>query len=145
MQFWYGFIRYSQWALEFLLVPPFIFVTVALGLAAAITIFLSWKSLRPNWKRWHWTIFLQFLAIPLVLAVAVFGTVPVPASIDHRPPRWAEICVEILSWGSLLFGVVCIWRMKGLRGMATVSLLCCQWILQGALLIASSATTGVWP
>ena len=145
MQFWYGFIRYLHWALEFLLVPPFIFVTVALGLAAAITIFLSWKSLRPNWKRWHWAIFLQFLAIPLVLTVAVFGTVPEPTPLNQPPPRGSEICIEILSWGSLLFGVVCIWRMKGLRGMATVSLLCCQWILQGALLIASSATTGVWP
>ena len=48
-------------------------------------------------------------------------------------------------WGCLLFGAFCVWRMKGLRGIALLTLLWAQWLMQGAGLIAASALSGIWP
>ena len=145
MQFWSTFGRYLHWAVEFLWVPPFVYGTIALLVALPLAIWQSWTSIRHNWKPKHWLMFLQFVFFPAELAVAVLGTVPSIPWPRQQPHSWATMFDAGLSWGCLLFGAFCVWRMKGLRAIALLTLLWAQWLMQGAGLIAASALSSIWP
>jgi hypothetical protein len=144
MQFWPTFTRYLQWSLGFLWMIPFRFVTIALLIALPLSLWFSRHSLR-DWKPVHWILFLQFALVPTQLAIAVLGAVPAVPWPRQEPHAWATLASTIVSWRCLLFGVACVWRMKGLRRVAIIALLSCQWLMQGVGIISVSALTGVWP
>ena len=144
-QFFSDFRLFSEWATEFLMIPPFVFVTAGLFVALCLALWFSRSRLRSSWKPSYAVVLLQFVGFPILIAVAVLGRVEAIPWPRQQPHTWAIWASEITFWGTMLFGTICIWRMKPLRGIAICIFLVCQWLMQGAGMIAGSALSGVWP
>jgi hypothetical protein len=145
MVFWSNFKVFVTWSTEFLFTPPFVIVTAILIGTSILTRWLGRRRLKQNWTSWHWLVFLQFLGFPTLVAIAVLGRVDAIPWPRQQPHMWAVWTSELVFWGCMAFGALCIWKMKHLGALAVVLFLWCQWLMQGAGFITSSALSGVWP
>jgi hypothetical protein len=116
-----------------------LFITLGLSAAAFIILWREWAAILQQWEPLHWLMLVQFAAIPALLTVAVLGTALANPAAHQEPHKWASRSSEIIWWSSLLFGFACIWRMKGLRTLATVAVLWCQWIMLAVVVSAATA------
>jgi len=139
---------YTKWSLEFLIAPPFAFVTAGLALSLVLSLIFMARNEKLSLLRrpmlWLLVV-LQFVCFPLTLVIAVAGRVPAVAWPRQEPHQWAIVSSNVIVVVSIVCGAVAVFKMKGQRWFVTSMALLQLWALQGAGVIAASSLTGVWP
>jgi hypothetical protein len=112
-------LRFAEWALEFMIVPPICFAF----LAAAISLVWAGQKQRPVqtrlWKPHHWLAFTHLLFFAAAIVVGVLGQNPVTnPTIAHSADKTAMFYLDAVTYGSLASCAFWIWRMKGFRWYA---------------------------
>lgn len=138
------FWRYLTWSLEFLYTPPFCFVTLGILASLSASTFYQRRSAKEIWKRNCSLPIVQFLCFPATIAVAAAGYVDWQPPNYHGPNNWGLRAEDLLALISLTLGIFWVWKMKGLRWLATSLALLQLWFLAGANFIAGMALTGQW-
>ncbi len=145
MEHVYTALRYSEWALEFMLVPPVCFAFVL------ATISLVWAGLKQRpfqthlWKSHHWLAFTHLLFFAAAIVVGVLWANPVTnPNISHRADRSATLWLDAVMYGSLASCVFWTWRMKGFRWYAASLMTLAELITWGALFVAGMSISGDW-
>jgi hypothetical protein len=141
----YTALRFSEWALEFIIVPPFCFAF----LLAAISLIGAAQKQRPFrtrlWKPHHWLAFTHLLFFAAAIVVGVLGENPVTnPTINHPADKTAKLYLGALTYGSLASCGFWIWRMKGFRWYATSLMVLAELITWSALFVAGMSITGDW-
>jgi hypothetical protein len=142
--FWQEFLKLSTWAVQFLLIPPFLFITFSLVSVCGI---LTWKSRRQVCENSTGLInglAAQSVFFPCLITLAIFGAAETHPMLRYTPFPQAIALDSFLRYSSLLVGVYWIYRMRGIRKLAISLVLIFQWILLGADFIAGMAITGDW-
>lgn len=143
---WSTVALYAEWTLEFLIYPPFVFVTAGLLVAVVMTTTRAFKRDRSLLYARVPSLFLGtlsvFLFAPLLLWIAAMGAV------DTRPPVTPnEKMLWVaggLRWLSVALSAYVVFRCKGVRGLALSIILLCQWTLEFVGLMAAMALSGTW-
>ncbi len=138
-------LRFSEWALEFMLVPPVCFVFAL----AAVSFVWAGQKQRPYqtrlWKPYHWLVLTHLLFFPAVILVGVLCANPVTnPTIPHQTDRSARFYLDALSYGSFASCAFWIWRMKGFRWYASSLMALIELPTFGALLVAGMSIAGDW-
>jgi hypothetical protein len=138
-------LRFSEWAMEFMVVPPFCFVS------PLVAVSFVWAGLtqRPFqarlWKPYHWLVLTHLLFFPAAIVVGVlFANAVTDPSIVKHADRSAVLWLNTLSYGSLASSAFWIWRMKGFRWCASSLMALIELPTLGALFVASMSATGDW-
>jgi hypothetical protein len=101
-------IRFSEWALEFMLLPPFCFVLAALAVSFVLAALKQRPFQAGLWKPYHWLVLTQCLFFAAAIAVGVLGASPTTnPTIPHHPSRTATLWLNVLdycSFASCAFG-----------------------------------------
>lgn len=139
-------LTFSEWAIEFMAVPPVCFITV---LAAIGLIYASQKQRpleRHLWKRYHLLALTHLLFLPCTIIVAVVWEQPVVAdwNAPHHVDPAATTLLACLFYGSLLSCVFWVWRMKGFRWCAGSFMTLAELPILGALFIARMVVSGAY-
>ena len=141
---WIGFWWYVQQSAEFLYVWPMLLLSLALVANLVLALIYRWPFHTGRWRREYWLVFLSVLFVPITIAIGLVGAVdPSPM---HRPKPnplavWSSNGLFITS---IMLGVFCVYRMKGLRWFASAVVLIELWVLLAAGLIAGMALSGDW-
>lgn len=138
-------LRFSEWALEFMIVPPACFALVF----AAISFVWAGQKQRPFqtrlWKPHHWLALTHLLFFAAAIAVGVIWANPITnPTIPHRADPFAKLCLDFVAYGSLVSCAFWIWRMKGFRWYATSLVALVELPTWGALFVAGMAIAGDW-
>jgi hypothetical protein len=138
------FQTYFLWSVEFLVVPPYRYITlfVAINLAASIIKQRPFK--RSNWVRTVRFPAIVFLCFIATIAVAAGGYVSVNHISIAEPNHWGLRACHLLAFMSFGAGTYWIYRLKGLRWFAVSVTFLQLWLLAGANFIAVMALTGDW-
>jgi hypothetical protein len=145
MEHVYTSMRFSQWALEAMSLPPLSF---ALALSAFSLVWAGIKQ-RPFrmrlWRPYHWLVICHLLFFAAAIAVGVFGANPISnPALPHPPNPSAEHWLDIVTCGSLASCGFWIWRMKGFRWYAASLMVLAEVITWGALFVAGMSVSGDW-
>jgi hypothetical protein len=95
-----------------------------------------------NWRNSHWLIFTQLLFYPMVIGVGAAFRADTTGPIRTNP--MAEFILDAITITSLAGACFWIYRMKGLRWLASSLVLFQEVVLFGALFIAGMSVTGDW-
>lgn len=143
MEHAYTALRYSKWALEFIIIPP---VCFAFPLAAISLVWAGFKQ-RPLqthlWKPYHWLVLTHVLFFVAAIVVGVLWPNPNP-TIAGDSNRFATMCLDAVAYGSLASCAFWVWSMKGFRWYATSLMVLAELITWGALFIAGMSVSGDW-
>jgi hypothetical protein len=135
---------YTIWAFEFLIYPPFCFVTIAV----VANLILSMARQRPLshecWKKTFWIAVLQFLFFPAAIIVGAVGRVDWQQPHFPGPNHFGLVIEDCLLAGFSILGIYWIWKMAGVRWHAISVTLLQLWLLAGAQFIAAMSLTGTW-
>jgi predicted membrane-bound mannosyltransferase len=142
----YTSLRFSQWALEaVVMLPPLAFTFTLVGIS------FVWAGIKQRpfkaglWKPHHWLAFSHLLFFVAAIAVAVFYANPVTnPTIPHPSNPSGAHCLDAITYGSLASCGFWIWRMKGFRWYAASLMAMVEVITYSALIIAGMAVTGDW-
>jgi len=146
MQVWSTVGTYAKWTLDFLIYPPFVFVTAGLLVAIAIAAMFAFKRdrelLRARIPSLLLGSFTVFLFAPSLLWLAALGAV------DTRPPVTPnEKMLWIaggLRWFSVAVSAYVFFGCKGVRWLALSVVLLFQWTLEFVGLMVAMALSGTW-
>jgi len=111
-------LRFSEWALEFIIVPPY----SALFILAATSFVLAGIKQRPFktrlWKPHHWLIVTHLLFFATAIAIGVVWASPTTSpTIPHHANLTGRHNLGAVFYGSIVSCGSWIWRMKGFVGM----------------------------
>jgi hypothetical protein len=139
-------LRFSEWALESILLPPF---AVAFAIAAVSFVWAGQKQSpfkRRLWKRHHWLVLTHLLFFAAAIVVGVRWANPITSyNLPHQAVPIAKVLLDVLFYGSLASCAFWIWRMKGFRWYATSMMALAEVPVMGALLISAMSIAGAWP
>jgi hypothetical protein len=141
---WVTFWKYFQWSLDFLMAWPLWLVTLALVINLGLALARQRPFRQRRWKSAYWLVFASYLFIPVMLAIGVIAAVDSRMVPRRRPNELAVWASDGLFVASLLLGIFCSYKMKGLRWLATAISLLQLWILLSAGFIAGMALSGDW-
>jgi hypothetical protein len=135
-------LRYSEWALEYLMLPP---VGAVFVLAAVSSVWSGLKQ-RPFqkhlWKRHYWLVPSHLL---FFVAAIVVGSLWVGDPRRLYPAsRAATVWLDTVMYGSLASCVFWIWHMKGLRWFAASLMVLAEVLTFGAIFVAGMSISGDW-
>lgn len=138
-------LKFSEWALEFMIVPPICFVV----LLAVISLVWAAQKQRPfhtrMWKPHHWLALTHSLFFVAAIVVGVVGqNATTNPTITHSSDKTAQLYLDVVTYGSLASCGFWIWRMKGFRWYATSLMVLAELITWGALFVAGMSITGDW-
>jgi hypothetical protein len=142
---WERFGTYLKWGTEFPLAEWFLFVTIAILLAIALTAWLQRPFGAAKRRRYDVVLLVPFMAVPLIALIAAVGGVPTRGPGPLPPPNTpalhavdAVLICDAASWFLLLT------IMKGRRWFVlSIGLLNLWWLL-GQAIVAGMALTGDW-
>jgi len=124
--------------------PPFCYVFVIVG----ISFVWAGQKQRPFhtrlWKSYHWLALTHLLFFVAAIVVGVQRANPVISHIPHSVNRTAELCLDAVTYGSLISCGFWIWRRKGFRWYAASMMALAELITWGALFVADMSITGDW-
>ena len=138
-------LRFSEWAIETLILPPlcivFVLLAISLGCAA-----IKQRPLKMRlWKPYHWLVITHGLFFAAAILVGVFGANPITnPTIPHHPIPAAEHFLDLVTYGSVASCGFWIWQMKGFRWFAASLLLLFEVITWGAFVVAGMSVSGDW-
>ena len=137
------FWRYSADTVQFLILPPYLVVTIILLGGVAVSLVFDRAIGHNVTKSTYWIAFAQFLCLPATLAIAATGSVDRFAA-PYHPNQLGLWASNILFVVSLCLGAYWIWKMKSHRWFATSVALVQLWSLVVAGFVAGMALTGDW-
>jgi hypothetical protein len=138
-------LTFSEWALEFIVVPPF---CIAFILAATSFVLAAVKQ-RPFktrlWKPHYWLVVTHVMFFAAAIAVGVLWANPITnPTVPHHADPFAVRYLDAVTYGSLVSCGFWIWRMKGFRWYATSLMAMGELVTCGALLVAGMSIAGDW-
>jgi|HubBroStandDraft_6_1064221.scaffolds.fasta_scaffold00016_67 hypothetical protein len=138
-------LRFTEWALEFMLVPPFCFAWPI----AAISLVWAAQRQRPFgrtvWLPYHWLILTHLLFFVAAIVVGVTWVNPITnPTVRHSTNPIASRCLNVVLYGSLLSCAFWIWRAKGFRWYATSLLALAELPTVAAVFVAGMSISGDW-
>lgn len=141
----YTALRFSEWALEFMIVPP---ACIAFLLAATSFVWAGMKQ-QPfktqRWKPYYWLVVTHLLFFGTAIAVGVLWANPITdPAIPHPAAPSAKLYLDALTYASLVSCGFWVWRMRGLRWYATSLMAMAELITWSALIVAGMSITGDW-
>jgi hypothetical protein len=142
-EFWSRFQLYFLWGLEAWMLPPLLII----GLASLTSLVLSLRSheVRKRWRTSYWFVLTQLVFFPLAIAVgASFPASSTSPLEPRRPNLLGEHILDALTLLSLGMALFWIYRMKGLRWLATSLVILEEVLVWGALFIAGMSVSGDW-
>jgi hypothetical protein len=138
-------LRFSIWALEFVLVPP---VCILLLLAFAS---LVWAGIKQQpfktrlWRPHYWLVITHLLFFGLAIAIGVLWANPMTnPTVTHPANRSASRYLDVVLYCSLASCAFWIWRMRGLRWFAASLMALTEVITLGAVFVAGMSVAGDW-
>ena len=137
----YPILRLTEFSFEFLVVPPFLFIT--LGLSVLLWFAARRVSKKGLWRQNLWLLSLQFLVFPALILIGYEAAVP-SSTFASQPAKWAVVAGDVAIAFGAIYGLACVYRMKDVRPFAFCVLLVQCWMTQGAALVTSCAITGLW-
>lgn len=137
------FWRYVIDTVQFLIVPPYVAVTIILLAGVAISLVFDRAIGHNVTKSTYWIAFAQFLCLPATLAIAATGPVD-RLAVPYHPNQLGLWASNILFVVSLCLGAYWIWKMKSHRWFTTSVVLVQLWLLVVAGFVAGMALTGDW-
>jgi hypothetical protein len=144
LHFFDTFRIYTWWSLEFLITPPYSFITIAIAINLVVSVFKQRPFKSHKWQRIMRLPFIVFLCFPATLTVAATGYVNVRQVTLSDPNYWGLRVCDFLMLISLGAGAYWTFRLKGLRWFAASITLLQLGLLVGANIIAGMALTGDW-
>ena len=141
----YVALRYSEWALEFMIVPPLCF---AFGFAAISLVWAGLKQRRLKtrlWKPYYWLFAAHLLFFVAAITVGVLMANPITnPSIPHHAERSAKLLLDAVTYCSIASCGFWIWRMKGIRWFAASLMALAELVTWGAFVVAGMSISGDW-
>jgi hypothetical protein len=137
-----AFLRYSLWALEFLLVDEFRYISIGIFIVLSIAAFATVRSPSSRSRPIRSLLFPLFLlaGFPLTIAIGVFF----PASSSSNPNRVGQSLLNGLDFLAVAFAIYCVYRAKGGRWFAAALVVAGLWLMFAAGFIAGMSVTGDW-
>ena len=125
------------------MLPPLLII----GLASLTSLVLSLRSpgIKSRWCTSYWFVFSQLLFFPLVIAVGALFPATGASPFDHpKSNPLGYYCLYALTLLSLGMAFFWVYRMKGLRWLASSLMVLEEVVIYGALFIASMSVSGDW-
>jgi hypothetical protein len=145
MQFMSTFVRFSQWALEAVLIPPVLAVLVLTLLSLTLATMKQRPFKKELWKPRYWLVLAHFLFFPAVIAVGVIWANPVTNPlVPHHAVETGRRCLDLLWYASLASCAWWVWQMRGLRWFAASLVLLAEVLVFNALFISGMSVAGDW-
>jgi len=146
MEHFYTSLRFSEWALEAVVMLPPLSIVLLLSTVSLVCAAIKQPPFKAaRWRPIYWLVVTHAFFFIAAIAVAVLGANPITnPSVPHAPIPTAERCLEIVTLCSLASCGFWVWRMKGLRWFAAGLMLVAEVITYGALFIAGMAVSGNW-
>jgi hypothetical protein len=138
---WSIFWIYFGWVLEFLIVPPFVYVTALLVGASFATVWTARNTVMTHNRREYIALAGQFIFAPLLLEISIAGAAPWP----NQPRTWAVRTASIIAWSCVLYGLAWIYKFRNGRALPIITFLWCQWIMAATWSVAGTSLSGDWP
>jgi hypothetical protein len=137
-----AFWRYSSWAFGFLVTRPFCWISLAILISLCATAVFSFRrsSGVQHPKSFYLLPLLLLAAVPLTIAIGICFAAISPAT----PNKMGSLLLNGLELVTLLFGIYCVYRAKGLRAFTGAVVVAELWILVAAGFIAGMSVTGDW-
>ncbi len=138
-------LRFSKWAIEFMMVPPICFLLL---LAAASFLWAAYNQ-RPFakglWMPKHWFVLTQCFFFVLAIAVGVIWQNPnTNPNTVHAASRTANVLLDFVFFGSLLGALIWAWSMRRFAWYAISLLTLIELPILGALFVAGMSISGDW-
>ena len=138
-------LLFSEWALEFLIVPPFSFLFTA----AAISWVWSGQKQHPFrrgiWKPYHWLILSHLLFFLAAIGLGVIWANPITnPAVHHSAKPIASRLLDVVFYGSFSSCAFWIWRANGFRWYATSLMTFMELPILGAVFVAGMSISGDW-
>jgi hypothetical protein len=145
MEYVYTALRFSEWALEFIIIPPFFFAFVLAGISFVWAGQKQMPFQTHLWKSHHWFALTHMLFFAAAIVVGVVWANPeLNPNLSHLANRSGELLLDVVTCGSLVSCVFWIWRMKGFRRYATSLMVLAELITFGAVCVAGMSVSGDW-
>ena len=145
--FWFGFVKLSQWSLEFLWTAPFSFVTAALILNIVASVLWTLKRGRVFMSVRLLILFLPLAAFPIIASagsIAWAAGVPASSGEGMTPHAIAGWSVDLANLVAVVLGLILLVRLKAGIWLPVSILLFIEWMLLGVSINASMPIGGVW-
>jgi hypothetical protein len=138
-------LRFSQWALEAMLIPR-VFIVVVLAVISLTFAAIKQRPLeRKLWKPHHWLVLTHLLFFPAVIAAGVMWANPVTnPTVPHHAIETGRRSLDLLWYASIASCAWWIWRMRGFRWFATSLMLFAEVPVFCGLFIAWMSVAGDW-
>jgi len=141
----YTAFRLAEWALEFVIVPPF---CIAFLLAA---ISLGWAAIKQRpfktrlWRKQYWLVLSHLIFFGAAIIIGVLWANPMAnPTVRHRANPSAAVYLDVVAYCSLASCGFWVWRMRGIRWLAASLMTLAEVITWGAVFVAGMSITGDW-
>jgi hypothetical protein len=138
-------LRFAEWALEAVLLPP-ILVMFVLALGSLSLAAIKQKPFKRGlWQPYHWLVLTHLLFFPAVIAVGVIWANPITnPAVPHHPIETGRRWLDSLMCASLASCVWWAWRMRGFRWFAVSLMLLAEVPVVCGLFISGMSVAGDW-
>jgi hypothetical protein len=145
VDFVYTSLRFSQWALEFMLIPRVLVLVVLTVISLTLAAIKQRPFERQLWKPYHWLALTHLFFFPAVIAAGVIWANPVTnPTIPHHAIETGRRCLDLLLYASLASCAWWIWRMRSFRWFAASLMLLAEVPVLCGLFIAGMSVAGDW-
>jgi hypothetical protein len=138
-------LLFSEWALEFLFVPPICFL---FGVAAISWVWAAQKQQpfrRGLWKRYHWLMLSHAVFFLAAIALGVIWANPnTNPTVPHSVNQMASRSLDLVLYGSIISCLFWIWKAQGFRWYASSFLALAELPIWGAVFVAGMSISGRW-
>jgi hypothetical protein len=110
-------MQFSEWAVEFMLLPPFCWMLPLLAISW-VRAGLKQRPFRTQlWKPYHWLVLSHLLFFAAAILLGTFcDSRTTGGGVPHNVNRFADFSLDVLSYGSFASCAFWIWPMKGFAG-----------------------------
>jgi hypothetical protein len=136
-------LRFAEWALEAMLIPP-VLVVVVLAMRSLILAATKQEPFRRGlWKRYHWLVLTHLLFFPAAIASGIIWANPITnRTIPHQGIDAGQRWLDSLMYASFASCIWWIWRMRGFRWFAVSLMLLARVPVFCALFISGMSVSG---
>ncbi len=134
-------LHLSESALEFVIAPPYCFLSGLCALAVGYTWRRQQRSISRLWAPSCWLFLTHLVFFGTAICLGVRYSLRPPGDVDFNQ---GVLALDTLWIGSLLSCALWIWRMKGIRLYASGLMTLLEMLTAGALFVAGVAVAGDW-
>jgi hypothetical protein len=133
---------YSRWALQFLFLPPFLWVTLAIFVGIALAAIRTSRSgsVRGRPKNFYLSPLVLLAAIPVAMIIGAKGWI-LPT---ESPRPIATHCLQGLDLAIFLLAIYFVYRADGVRWLTASIALAVLWFYIAVSFFVGMSITGDW-